>query len=573
MGRHRENTYSKLNMDELKELILKKRKKYTEKIPAGISKEISKFCQVEELALEGGKCYRIHPDKNFEGKYIFYLYGGMMCQNISAQQWEFIASISKSLGIGVLVPMYPLAPEFSCRETFDMLEKTYSNLTMSYDIKKLILMGDSSGAGLALSLAMIAWREGYRKPDQLILLSPVLDTEFFDTELEKKLLDTEYYDETIFYNKAAKDFINTYWVKDYAVKTEYTSPFYEDYTDLCDDVIIFSGIDDMFNCYARAFYKKAKMQGVNIRFFEFDKEGHNFIISSKTGKAKSARSYLVDVLNNTYLNSLPDIYPIKMMADWTKKYPDIINDEWATKFIYDNKFDFSNIKTRMSEYRSILKASAYSACDAKVARYIMEYPNCTIINLGCRLDNMFKRLDNGRIQWYSIDTHNIMSVRRSMYGEREREKTVGRDIMDFTWVDEIKCRRNHGVMFVCNEALMCLTKHQLKELLKILREKFPGADLVFTATTTGASIYTNIMYGSNAVEIDKKKIFVNDAQRLLGEWGSDYRLISEEPLMKFAGKPEKLNLKTKASMAYNKISYNYKIVHVRLGGEAYEISI
>ncbi len=570
---HGKNTYSKLNTEELKDLVLKKRKKCTDKIPVGINKEISKYCQIDEPAFDGGTCYRIHPNKNFEGKYIFYIYGGGMCQTISTQQWEFIASLSRSMGVGMLVPMYPLAPESCCRETFDMLEKAYSNLTTSYDIKQLILMGDSSGAGLALSLAMAAWKEGYRKPDQLVLLSPVLDTEFFDTELEQRLLDAGYSDHGIFYNQAAKDFINTYWVKDYAVKTEYTSPFYEDYTDLCDDVIIFSGIDDIFNCYARAFYKKAKMQGINIRFFEFDKEGHNFIINSKTNNAKSARSYLVDVLNHTFFNSLPDIYPIKMLADWTKKYPEIIKDEWATKFIYDNKFDFSNIKTKMSEYRSILKASAYSACDAKVRRYIMEYPNCTIINLGCRLDNMFKRLDNGRIQWYSIDTHNIMSVRRSMYGEREREKTVGRDIMDFTWVDEIKCKRNHGVMFVCNEALMCITRHQLKDLLEILFKRFPGADLVFTATTAGASIYTNIVYGSNAVEADKKKIFVNDAQRLLGEWGTDYKLISEEPLMKFAGKPDKLKLMTKAAMTYNKISYNYKVVHVRLGGEAYEIAI
>ncbi len=108
-----------------------------------------------------------------------------MCKHITAVQWEFILKLAKSMNSGVFVPMYPLAPEASCRDTFNMLQKTYADLTMGYDIKRLVLMGDSSGAGLALSLAMIAWKEGFLKPDQLVLLSPLIDTEFFDMDLDK----------------------------------------------------------------------------------------------------------------------------------------------------------------------------------------------------------------------------------------------------------------------------------------------------------------------------------------------------------------------------------------------------
>lgn len=565
-------SFVKMNKEKLKEKILKEKKKYVNKIPSSILKEMSKSCQIDEVIDGGGKCYRILPNKNFDGTYVFYLYGGAMCYNITPKQWKLIAMMCKKSGYGFLVPMYPLAPENCCRDTFNMLCKCYSTLTMAYDVKKLVLMGDAAGAGLALSLTILAWKEGFRKPDQLVLISPMLDTEFFDKELEAELNEKNQ-GKKMYFSEASKDFINTYWVKDYAVKTEYTSPYYEDYTDICDDVVVFSGIDDVFNCYARAFYNKAKSQGLNVRFFEFDGAGHGFIFDEKNPQAANARGYLMDVLMGTYNNSLPDIYTIKLMSDWTKKYPDTFSDSWASKFIYDNKIEFGKSKRRMSEYRSILMACSYSACDRKVEKYIMEYPNCTVINVGCRLDNMFGRLDNGRIQWYSVDDHNVMSVRRSMYGEREREKTVGRDIMDFSWVDEINCVRNRGVMIVCNMALMRLTRYQFRSLLDKLHNKFPGAELVFTAVTKEAAFYSNIKKGANGTELYKLRMWVDDAYRMLGAWGACYKMISEEPILKYARELGKLKLKTKAAIRYNMITYDNKLVHVKLGGEAYEIVV
>lgn len=573
MSKNTGHISEKINSEYIKDKVLKERKKYTDKLPSGASREIAKNFQIDELNIADCKCYSIHPNRNFKGIYIFYIYGGGMCKNITAAHWEFILRLAKCTGSGVVLPMYPLAPECSCKDTFNMLEKTYGSLTTGYDIERLILMGDSSGAGLALSLAMIAWKEGFRKPDQLILISPLLDTEFFDKELEAQIRKAGINKTGYFFNDGAKEFINKYWVKDYALKLEYTSPFYEDYTDICDDVIIFSGINDMFNCYSRAFYNKAKLQGVNIRFFESDGADHNFMLEKGNAASENAFRYLEDVINEEYSNSMTELYPIKLMASWTKKYPEIIRDEWAERFIYDNKIDFSSINTNISEYRNLMLAASFAACDAKVRKFIMEFPNATIVNLRCGLDNMFARLDNGRIQWYSVDTHNIMSVRRAMYGEREREKTVGRDIMDFTWLDDIHCTRNMGVMFVCNGGLGYLRSWQLKELIEKINIKFPGADLAFTATTSGASAYLNFMYRNKAVYKDRKRNSINDAQKVLGGWGTDYRLISEEPLMKYIGKQKNIKPWTKFAIGYNKITYNHKIIHVRLGSEAYEILV
>ncbi len=563
------SSVTKLNIEGIRDFILSERKKYVDRVP----EKITKLFEVDELMESGFKSYRIVPRELFNGTYIIFLYGSSMFFNIDGEQWDFISKLALDTGCGLFVPMYPIAPENNCKETFKMLCKAYSDFTMGHDVDKVILMGDSSGAGLALSIAMIAWNEGLRKPDQLIMLSPLIDTEFFDTELEAIISDTIDKSGRIFYNNQLKNFINDYWVKDYAVKTDYTSPFYGDYTDLCDDVVLFSSVEDMFNCYARAFYNKAKTQGVNVRFFEFDEAYHDFIIYEKSNIQKEAYGYLVDVIDNTYDNSVNDIYPLKLLSDWTKRYPDIIKDEWASKFIYDHRFDYSKINTRLNEYQNLILATTLAACDQKVKQYILKFPNCTVVNLGCGLDNMFERVDNGRIQWYSVDTHNIMSVRRAMYGERKREKTIGRSILDFSWIDDISCKRNQGVIFVCNDTLSYFKKNDVRELVEKIANRFPSCEMVFTISTSGATKYANMFLKNTAIMKRKKHFSLNDAYKVFTAWKSDYKIMEEEPVMKYLPKGIKLRTSTKLKIAYNKLTYNHKIVHVKLGSEAYVTDI
>ena len=569
MGKGYSPAVLKLNSEELKDRVLRQRKKYELRLPS----VINKLYEVDELVANGSRSYRMIPKEGFDGTFIMYLYGGAMCRPICNEQWDFIVNVARKTNAAVFVPIYPIAPEAGCRETFEMLVGAYSNLSRSYDVERLILMGDSSGAGLALSLAELCWKEGMRKPDQLILLSPAVDTEFFDAELEKQVKDRGRDDKNYFFNDAAKDFINKYWVKDYAVKTEYTSPYYEDYTDICDDVVIFSGIEDMLNCYARALYNKAKQQGVNVRFFEFRGEKHNFFMHSGSAMRDRAFAYLIDVINKTFNSSLAELYPIKLMTEWGKQFPELFKTDWDTKFLIDNKFNFEGVKKHISQYRNLLMAASYSACDSKVKRFVMEYPNGTVVNIGCKLDNMFARVDNGRIQWYSIGTHNIMSVRRAMFGDREREKTIGRSIMDFSWMDEIVCERNHGVMFVCKDSLAYLLPWQRNQLIDALRDKFPGAELVFTAETNGARKYLNFRFYGSFVCIDKHRSSVDDAEKLLSSMGPEYKLKAEEPVTKYLSKQKKLKLKTRIGLWYNRLTYNYKIIHIRLGAEAYEVKL
>ncbi len=562
----------KMDKEKLKKQVLKNRKKYYHKLPSFIEKKFD----ITELKDAGCKSYRMVPKKGFDGEFIIYIYGSSMCRNISTEQWKLISDLALETGKGLYVPMYPLAPEASCRELFDMLRKSYANFSKSFDVEKIILLGDSSGAGLALSLTHLAWEDGLRKPDQLIMLSPAMDTEFFDKELENQIIENVAYEDRYFFSEGAKDFINSYWVKDYAVKTLYTSPYYEeDLTDICDDMVIFSGTYDMFNSYARNFYNRAKSQGINVRFFEFEEENHNFVVHSKTQNALMAYKYLVDVVAGTYKASLPDLLPLKRISDWTKTYPEVMKDDWTMKFIFENKKSLAGVKIPKvkSQYKNMITMARYAACDKLVKRYINQYPNCTVVNVGCRLDNMFKRVDNGRIRWYSIDSHNTMAVRRRMYGVNAREITVGRSEGDLSWINEIECKRNQGVLFVCNDAFNFMSPNVMKLIFDTLLEKFPGCEMIFTTTTKGAAAMYNMHPGKGVFRKRKRRLAVDDAYKFFSAWNLEYKVMDEIPLKRFLDPIKEKKIFTKFALAYNGLTLNHKIIRAKFGSEKYEMHI
>ncbi len=111
---------------------------------------------------------------------IVYLHGGAYVFNISQLHYLLISDIVKKTGISAYVLDYPLASDHTGHSAYEYVLaflKTISD-------KKILLIGDSAGAGLALACAQ-ALKD---KIHHLFLLSPMLDASLSDErqiDLEK----------------------------------------------------------------------------------------------------------------------------------------------------------------------------------------------------------------------------------------------------------------------------------------------------------------------------------------------------------------------------------------------------
>ncbi len=107
---------------------------------------------------------------------ILYLHGGGFVMGSPATHRELAARVSSAGGARVLCPGYRLAPEFPFPAALDDAKTAYRwLLARGYAPRRLIIGGDSSGAGLALQALLSLRDEGAPLPRAGFFMSPVTD--------------------------------------------------------------------------------------------------------------------------------------------------------------------------------------------------------------------------------------------------------------------------------------------------------------------------------------------------------------------------------------------------------------
>jgi acetyl esterase/lipase len=100
------------------------------------------------------------------------------------QHWNFLATLVENSHCTITAPDYPLAPDHTYADAFDMVTPIYKSILSKQGPSHTILMGDSAGGGFALALAQKMKCEHADQPDQIILLSPWLDITLKNPEIK-----------------------------------------------------------------------------------------------------------------------------------------------------------------------------------------------------------------------------------------------------------------------------------------------------------------------------------------------------------------------------------------------------
>lgn len=230
-------------------------------------KSILKKNQIKTTCINQRNIFTVIPKKLQSDKIIFYLHGGAYIAGITRPHWHFINKISTTVAIKVAVVDYPIAPENSYIDTFDMVVPAYEAMLKEFLPSQIIFMGDSAGGGLALALAQVLKQKHLPQPLKMILLSPWLDVtmsnpdigllEKKDTLLSKNVLIT-----------AGKKY-----AKGADRKTPVISPIYGDFDGLA-NIYLFIGTHDLLLADARKLRDRLKNTGTGFSYYEFDEMFH-----------------------------------------------------------------------------------------------------------------------------------------------------------------------------------------------------------------------------------------------------------------------------------------------------------
>jgi monoterpene epsilon-lactone hydrolase len=111
-------------------------------------------------------------------KALVYIHGGSFVKPSDPRHWRFATRLADALGARAVLPLYPLAPEFTVHDSLEDLADVFEEVAAECP-DGVVLVGDSAGGGLALALAQELRDRGRDRtcaqPRQLVLIAPWVD--------------------------------------------------------------------------------------------------------------------------------------------------------------------------------------------------------------------------------------------------------------------------------------------------------------------------------------------------------------------------------------------------------------
>lgn len=517
---------------------------------------------------KGGLCFYVMPKGKTVSEYFMYVHGGGFIGQITHNEWRFVFDTVAATGYGAVVPIYPLAPEHNVVEALEMLVGAYDRLCGSEEVDRIVLAGYSSGGCLALSTAIQLWKKGSRRPDKLVLASPVLDTEFPDKKLEKQIKDKKRFMYRYYHSPEIRRFLNAYWVKGASGSYDITSPVHYDITDICDEMAIFTVNDDLLNCYARTLYQKARSANMKVRYYEYISVVHDYFEHPLIPECKMIMRQLaasikgeVDYVPTDIEN---DIWCRAMLAE---RYPKLYEDGESIRLADSIGIDHKKMNARYTFYDRTVIMERLLAVDARVRNFIDRFADGIVVNVGCELDTMFSRVDNGRIRWYSVDSPERIEVRRKYMDIKERETYVDSAIFDYSWLEQISKPQDTAILFVVYDMMRHFDRDRLRAFLGAVWRRFPGAEVVFDAkNSVGRARWNRNVFGGRS-KGSPLHISIDNCTSLMYDWNIKYKLLYDESILRVDDLGRMYSEKEVKSFRRSIKKKYDKVIHLRLGNE------
>ena len=114
---------------------------------------------------------------------IYYLHGGAFVLGFSPLYFPMMGKIAAASGAALIAPDYPLPPKHTAIETHEWMRAHFLKTIETLAPRRVIIMGDSAGANLAIGLAHWLSTSGHKSADKLVLIAPWVDLEMQNPEM------------------------------------------------------------------------------------------------------------------------------------------------------------------------------------------------------------------------------------------------------------------------------------------------------------------------------------------------------------------------------------------------------
>ncbi len=186
---------------------------------------------------------------------------------------------------------------------------------------------------------------------------------------------------------------------------------------------------------------------------------------------------------NLNLSGVPEtlLIPLYNRAVESQRPDAMLKDAKAVELVAQMHLDFSRVRqVRMTEMLQVMRIMFTREFDRYARDFLSRHPEAVVVHIGCGLDARFERVDNGQVEWYDLDFPAVINLRRKFIGgEGGRYHLLGCSVLDKAWLEAVAAPSPRPILFLAETVFVYFTEAQVKSLVLRLRDRFPGAELVF----------------------------------------------------------------------------------------------
>ncbi len=214
----------------------------------------------------------------------------------------------------------------------------------------------------------------------------------------------------------------------------------------------------------------------------------------------------------------------------SERFPEFFKDETALTLkdtVPGSVFEGS------SEYTHMASVCRYLNTDRMVRDFVKRKGHSNIVYLGCGLETANRRMEDLDAHFYDMDLPEVIEDRGKLLTQIDNETVIAGDMFDLSWADGIDA--SVPTMILALGVFQYFRGEQILGLVENLKERFPGAELVFDATNTKGLKYVNKYVEKTGntsarmyLAIDDPQVFADKADLVLLELSLFYTCVGRE---------------------------------------------
>ena len=165
----------------------------------------------------------------------------------------------------------------------------------------------------------------------------------------------------------------------------------------------------------------------------------------------------------------------------SERFPHLFSDPEAERICGMLDYDFSEKGKKMESAAGLFGALEVAqrqydiGCEVK--EYLKDHPRAAVVNMGCGLDDTFRKCDNGLCRGFNVDMPDVIAVRDRLLPAGDREENMGFDLNGDAWMDRIDAA--NGAVFFAAGVFYYFKREGVQALFRKMAERFPSTVLVF----------------------------------------------------------------------------------------------